>query len=82
MGKRGKFSEEEINFVKQNAHEKSIEDLARYLDRNPKTIKKLVDSLNLSHRDMSPDEYDKVSLKNRLYSKEYWPEVNRQFTPG
>ena len=82
MGKRGKFSEEEINFVKQNAHEKSIEDLARYLDRNPKTIKKLVDSLNLSHRDMSPDEYDKASLKNRLYSKEYWPEVNRQFTPG
>ena len=82
MGKRGKFSEEEINFVKQNAHEKSIEDLARYLDRNPKTIKKLVDSLTLSHRDMSPDEYDKVSLKNRLYSKEYWPEVNRQFTPG
>jgi len=80
MAKRGKFSEEEINFVKQNAEGKSIEDLAKYLDRTPKTVKKLLQNLNLSHSDMSQDEYDKVSLKNKLHTKEYWTEVNRQFT--
>ena len=82
MAKRGKFSEGEINFVKQHAHEKSLEDLAKYLDRNPKTVKKLLDNLNLSHTDMSQDEYDKVSLKNKLHAKEYWEEINRQFTSG
>ena len=82
MAKRGKFSEEEINFVKQNASEKSVEDLSRYLDRNPKTVKKLLDKLSLSHSDMSQDEHDKVSLKNKLHDKEYWEEVKRQFTPG
>ena len=81
MAKRGKFSEEEINFVKQNAHDKSIEDLAKYLDRNPKTVKRLLGTLNLTHGDMSPEEHDKVSLKNRLHEKEYWDEIGRQFTP-
>ncbi len=80
MAKRGKFSEEEINFVKQNAQDKSIEDLAKYLDRTPKTVKKLLENLNLSHSDMSQEEYDKVSLRNRLHLTEYWPEVHRQFT--
>ena len=81
MAKRGKFSEEEINFVKQNAYNKSIEDLAKYLDRNPKTVKRLLGTLNLTHGDMSPEEHDKVSLKNKLHLKEYWGEIGRQFTP-
>ena len=53
MAKRGKFSEEEINFVKQNAYNKSIEDLAKYLDRNPKTVKRLLGTLNLPWRYVS-----------------------------
>ena len=72
MAKRGKFSKEEINFVKQNAHDKSIEDLAKYLDRKPKTVKRLLGTLNLSHGDMSPEEHDKVSLKNRLHEKDHY----------
>jgi len=80
MGKRGKFSEEEINFIKQNSSTKSIEDIAKYLDRNPKTVKKIVGELNLAHKGMSSDEYDDVSLKNKLHTREYWPEILRQFT--
>ena len=80
MGKRGKFSEEEINFIKQNSGSKSVDELASYLDRNPKTVKKILDQLNLAHKDMSPEEYDDVSLRNKLIAREYWPEILRQFT--
>lgn len=80
MGKRGKFSKEEVNFIKQNSPYKSIEDIAKYLDRNPKTIKKMVNQLNLAHKEMSADEYDDVSLKNKLHEREYWPEILLQFT--
>lgn len=80
MGKRGKFSEEEINFIKQNSGSKSVDELASYLDRNPKTVKKILDQLNLAHKDMSPEEYDDVSLRNKLITREYWPEILRQFT--
>ena len=80
MGKRGKFSEEEINFIKQNSGNKSVDELASYLDRTPKTVKKILDELNLAHKDMTPEEYDDVSLRNKLRTREYWPEILRQFT--
>ena len=40
--KRGKFSEEDLQFIKQNSSDKSIEDIAKYLDRSPKTVKRLM----------------------------------------
>jgi hypothetical protein len=80
MGKRGKFSEEELNFIKQNVAKKSIDQIAMYLDRNPKTVRKYVDNLDIAHKDMTPEEFDNVVLRNKLHSREYWAEVLLQFT--
>ena len=80
MGKRGKFSEEELNFIKQNVRTKSVDQIAHYLDRNPKTVRKHIENLDIAHKDMTPEEFDNLSLRNKLHSREYWTEVKRQFT--
>jgi len=78
--KRGKFSEEDLQFIKQNSSDKSIEDIAKYLDRSPKTVKRLMENMNLVTTEMSLDEKDEVSLRKRLLNKDYWTEVEKQFT--
>lgn len=78
--KRGKFSDEELNFIKRNSNEKTIEEIAQYLDRNPKTVRRVVDNMNLTTSDMSIDEKDEVSLRKKLLNKDYWSEVEKQFT--
>jgi hypothetical protein len=80
MGKRGPFSEDELNFIKEYSSEKTIEQIAVYLDRNPKTVAKQIEKINVAHTEMTQDEIDFVKLKETLHSKEYWSEVLRQFT--
>ncbi len=70
MGKRGKFSEEELNFIKQNVQLKTVEQIAHYLDRNPKTVRKYIDNLDIAHKEMTPEEFDNVSRRNTLHKKE------------
>ena len=78
--KRGKFSDEELSFIKENSQDKSIEEIASYIDRNPKTVKRVMGSMNLVHKNMSVDEKDDLSLRKKLLDKEYWVEIEKQFT--
>ncbi len=70
--KRGKFSDEDLNFIKNNSDEKTVEEIAKYLDRNPKTVKRVMDGMNVVTTEMTLEEKDEVSLRKKLINKDYW----------
>jgi hypothetical protein len=78
--KRGKFSDEDLNFIKNNSDEKTVEEIAKYLDRNPKTVKRVMDGMNVVTTEMTLEEKDEVSLRKKLINKDYWQEIEKQFT--
>ena len=78
--KRGKFSEDELQFIRDHSTEKTVDEIAKYIDRSPKTVKRVMDNMNLVTTDMSIDEKDEVSLRKKLLDKEYWTEIEKQFT--
>jgi len=78
--KRGKFSEEELQFIRDESGERTADEIAKYIDRSPKTVKRVIENMNLVTTDMTLDEKDEVSLRKRLLDKDYWTEIEKQFT--
>ena len=63
--KRGKLSVEEMNFIRQNCFNISIEEIANNLNRNTAPVQKFIDKENLKLRNMTHDEHLLVGLRDR-----------------
>ena len=68
--KRGKLSIDEMNFIRQNCFNISIEEIAETLNRTITPVQKFIDKENLKMRNMSDDEHLLVGLRDRYYYKE------------
>ena len=68
--KRGKLSIDEMNFIRQNCFNISIEEIAGTLNRTNTPVQKFIDKENLKMRNMSDDEHLLVGLRDRYYYKE------------
>ena len=68
--KRGKLSIDEMNFIRQNCFNISIEEIAETLNRTKTPVQKFIDKENLKLRNMSDDEHLLVGLRDRYYYKE------------
>ena len=68
--KRGKLSIDEMNFIRQNCFNISIEEIAGTLNRTKTPVQKFIDKENLKMRNMSDDEHLLVGLRDRYYYKE------------
>jgi intein/homing endonuclease len=75
--KRGQLSLEEEKFIRENARNLSIDEIAQSLNRNPPPIKKyIIQNRLLEDNDIINDE---EYLKNKLHSKTFWSEIQKQF---
>lgn len=73
--KRGKLSKGEMNYIRQNCFDLSIEEMAQFLNRTPDPVQKFIDKENLKARDMTDDEHLLVHLRGRYY----FGELRKQF---
>ena len=76
--KRGKLSNSEMNFIRQNCLDMPIEDIAKQINRTVGPVQKFIDKENLKMRDMTDHEHLLVQLRDRYYYKE----LRKQFTDG
>jgi len=74
--KRGKLSNEEMKYIRENCFNDSLEDMAQHLNRTIQPIKKYIDKQNLKARDLSDDEH----LLSTLRTRYYFQELKRQFS--
>ena len=68
--KRGKLSKDEMNFIRQNCFDLSLEEIANTLNRTVKPVQKFIDKENLKMRNMTDVEHLLVGLRDRYYYKE------------
>ena len=74
--KRGQLSLNEEEFIKNNVGILSIEDIATHLNRNIDPIKRFIKESNL----VAPDQVKEFDiLKQKLYLKPFWTEIEKQF---
>ncbi len=74
--KRGKLSNEEMNYIRQNCFDLPLEEIANKLNRTVAPVKKFIDKENLKARDLTDDEH----LLSTLRTKYYYHEINKQFS--
>ena len=68
--KRGKLSKDEMNFIRQNCFNLSLEEISNTLNRTTKPVQKFIDKENLKMRNMTDAEHLLVGLRDRYYYKE------------
>ncbi len=68
--KRGKLSNQEMNYIRQNCFDLSLEEMANNLNRTIEPIKKFIDKENLKARDLTDDEHLLSTLRTRYYYHE------------
>jgi len=73
--KRGQLSLDDQKFIKENFDTMSISDIAEALNRNKGPIEKYIKE----NPSTIINNEDRQSLKQKLYCKTFWPEINRQF---
>lgn len=76
--KRGKLSMEEMNFLRRNCLEMSVEEMAKAINRTEKPVRRFLEEENLRQRGMSDDEHLLLKLRDRYYYKE----LKKQFSVG
>jgi len=75
--KRGQLSLDEEKFIRDNLSALSTEAIAEQLNRNPAPINRyIVENRLLEDDDVVNDE---KYLKNKLHSKTFWQEIQKQF---
>ena len=74
--KRGKLSNGEMNYIRQNCFDLSVEEIARHLNRTSTPVQKFIDKENLKARNMTDDEHLLVHLRGRYY----YFELKKQFS--
>lgn len=65
--KRGKLSKEEMNYIRQNCFDLSLEEIAQHLNRTVGPVKKFIDKENLKARDLTDQEHLLSTLRTRYY---------------
>lgn len=73
--KRGKLSNGEMDYIRQNCFDLSVEEIAEYLNRTVEPVQKYIDKENLRARNMTDDEHLLVNLRGRYY----YMELKKQF---
>lgn len=68
--KRGKLSNQEMNYIRQNCFDLSLEEIAQTLNRTIGPIKKFIDKENLKARDLTDQEHLLSTLRTRYYYHE------------
>ena len=76
--KRGKLSTGEMDYIRQNCFDLSIEEIAENLNRTTGPVQKFIDKENLKARDLTDHEYMLTHLRDRYYYKE----LGKQFSDG
>ena len=76
--KRGKLSNSEMDYIRQNCFDLSIEEIAGVLNRTVGPVKRFIDKENLKARNMTDDEHLLVHLRGRYY----YQELKKQFSDG
>jgi len=74
--KRGKLSNIEMNYIRQNCFDLSIEEIAKNISRKPEPVRKFIEKENLKARDLTDAEH----LLSTLRSKFYYQEFKKQFS--
>jgi len=74
--KRGKLSNKEMDYIRQNCFDISLEEIANNLNRTIEPIKKFIDKENLKARDLTDDEHLLSTLRGRYY----YQELKKQLT--
>lgn len=74
--KRGKLSNEEMAYIRQNCFDLSLEEMANHLNRTIEPVRKFIDKSNLKARGLTDDEH----LLATLRSKAYYKRLARQFS--
>ena len=74
--KRGKLSNGEMNFIRQNCFNMEIDEIAAALNRTEDPVRKFIDKENLRARNMTDNEHLLVELRGRYYYKE----LKKQFS--
>ena len=75
--KKGRFSNEEMDFIEARAEVLSPEDIATHLDRDPVSIRDWIGK-NIGFSNKQKKE---ALVANELKEKPYYRELNTQFTP-
>lgn len=75
--KRGQLSLDEEKFIEDSIQTLSIEEIANTLNRNVQPIKRYIEEQHLliPNEEKSDNEY----LRQKLHSKTFWQEIERQF---
>jgi len=75
--KRGQLALDEEKFITENVKTLSIDQIAETLNRNTAPIKRFIIENRLLEDDSVVN--DEENLKNKLYSKTFWSEIQKQF---
>lgn len=76
--KRGKLSKDEMNYIRQNCFDLSLEEIANHINRKIEPVKKFIDKENLKARDLTDQEH----LLSTLRSRYYYKELEKQMSSG
>ena len=74
--KRGKLSKGEMDYIRQNCFDLSMEEIAAELNRTTGPIQRFIDKENLKARDLTDEEHLLVNLRGRYY----FHELKKQFS--
>jgi len=75
--KRGQLSLQEEKYIRENYPNQSEDEIAIHLNRNIAPIKRYILENRLLISD--EDKNDREILRQKLYTKTFWPEIERQF---
>lgn len=78
--KRGKLSNEEMEFIRTNIGQLNIHNIAVQLNRTDVVVQKYCNDNNLTYKGMSEEHFDDTILRIKLEDKPYWKEVKKQFS--
>jgi len=76
--KRGQLGLDEEKFIRDNVGILSIEDIAEQLNRTVKPVERYISESKIGIKTLDEQENDKT-LRQKLHSKTFWPEITRQF---
>lgn len=76
--KRGQLSLEEEDFIRSHVGSLSIQEIADQLNRTPKPIEKYITQSKIGLKTLD-EQQDDQSLRQKLRTKTFWPEIERQF---
>ena len=78
--KRGKLSNDEMDFIRTHAEKKTVVEIAEYLNRTTAPVEKFLKNQNIVSSEMNDEDAALSGLIDDLHSKPYWAEVLLQFT--